>query len=111
MKKWDVSRNISHQVVYSCSKTKVKIMIRRKLPFPIFYCVCEDVLPQTLLKMDLRNTNYANLTTSYHLRTNQTMKNIIYPLFKRQWILTYDLTNIPRGEHYLTTIKLRTDRK
>src|SRR5690625_5828673 len=39
MKKWDVSRNISHQVVYSGSKTKVKIMIRRKLPFPIFYCV------------------------------------------------------------------------
>src|SRR5690625_6612706 len=58
--------------------------------------------------MYLRNINYADLTTTYHIITNQTMKNIIYPLFKRQWILTYDLTNIPRGDHYLTTIKLRT---
>lgn len=107
IKKWKVSRSFAKNIVQSGSKNEVTITIQRKLPFPIFYCICEEVLPDTLMKIDLRQTNYTNIKTSYRIRTNSMIKQIVYPSFKRKFHVTYELIGIPRGEHQLTTIKLQ----
>src|SRR5690625_4544062 len=106
-KKWKVSRILAQSIIQSGSKSKVTITIQRTIPFPIFYCICEEVLPESLMKMDLRQTNYSSIEASYRMRTNSTIKQIVYPAFKRRFHFTYELIGIPRGEHQLTTVKLQ----
>jgi len=73
-------------------KFKASITLRRKIPFPLFFAIAEEQAGETLAgNKDL-----------------QSAKTMIFPGFKRIFSFHYSIENLPRGEHVLTGIKLKT---
>ncbi|KIY23231.1 DUF58 domain-containing protein [Mesobacillus subterraneus] len=73
-------------------KFKASITLRRKIPFPLFFAIAEEQSGETLAgNKDL-----------------QAAKTMIFPGFKRIFSFHYSIENLPRGEHVLTGIKLKT---
>lgn len=108
LRNFEVTRKLSQHVISSGSTIKVTIQLKRKYPFPLFYCVSEDVLPPSLMKIDNRHIKYEDLRKTERPRASNFIKNGAFPLFKRNITMEYELSHIPRGEHDFTMIKLRT---
>src|SRR5690625_3163765 len=108
MKRWNVRRILSRQTIQAGDSIFVTIKIERFLPFPLSYCIVEEVLPQTLQKIDNRYKKYAYLNNPEKLTVHRQFKKMIFPWFRRKIELTYKLDQIPRGEHKLHEIRIRT---
>lgn len=73
-------------------KFKASIMLERDFPFPLFYAIAEEQAGETLAgNSDL-----------------QKAKTMLFPGFNRVFSFDYTIENLPRGEHLLTGIKLKT---
>ncbi|MGM0878437.1 MAG: DUF58 domain-containing protein [Bacillota bacterium] len=68
------------------------ITIKRKFPFPLFYLLVEDELSEKLQGSEKL----------------EEPKKLFFPWFKRKVSFSYALLQIPRGEHYLSTVRIRT---
>ncbi|WP_200416404.1 DUF58 domain-containing protein [Virgibacillus salexigens] len=108
MKTWKVSRQLSHYVIRAGDGIDVKLVIKRKLPFPLYYCICEEVVPETLRKIDTKHQKYSLMDDPGELYTNRNLKKVFFPLWKRTFTMTYRLEQLPRGEHLLQTVRIRT---
>ncbi|MCP8969784.1 DUF58 domain-containing protein [Ectobacillus ponti] len=64
------------------------ITIERNSWLPLLYLAAEDVLPDSMRQ--------------------ETVKVLLFPWWKRRIEISYQLPSIPRGEHVLKTVKLRT---
>src|SRR5699024_11696170 len=62
MKRWHVTRRLSDNNVRAGGKVSVTIQITRKIPFPLYYCIVEEIFPDSL--MDIY----------YHININTYMK-------------------------------------
>ncbi|QUF66125.1 DUF58 domain-containing protein [Bacillus atrophaeus] len=71
----------------------IKITLTRRVPFPLMYMVIEDCLPETLEKL------YGDQAAA---------KRLVFPWFKRKVTMSYRLSPVPRGEHHLHTVRVRT---
>lgn len=71
---------------------KVTLTLRRKVPFPLFYMVLEDVVTESLFQQS----------------SFQKAKSMIYPGFRREMKLSYYIDELPRGEHIYTAVRLKT---
>ncbi len=69
----------------------VDLEIKRTHPFPYVYVMLEDAPPDT-----------------FHLQEQIEMKQMLFPWFRKTWRFTYQLNDIPRGEHHLTAIRIKT---
>lgn len=107
LKKWQVTRELSRQTIEAGDAITVTLTIHRKIPFPLYYCICEEVFPETLNKHDLRQVKYEYLANAQLVERPRHQKEIIFPLFKRTFSMTYKLSQIPRGEHDFTQVNLR----
>lgn len=73
-------------------KFKASIMLERNFPFPLFYAIAEEQAGETLAgNSDL-----------------QKAKTMLFPGFNRVFSFDYTIENLPRGEHLLSGIKLKT---
>jgi uncharacterized protein (DUF58 family) len=73
-------------------KFKASIMLERDFPFPLFYAIAEEQAGETLAgNSDL-----------------QKAKTMLFPGFNRVFSFDYTIENLPRGEHLLSGIKLKT---
>src|SRR5690625_1627038 len=106
--RWKVSRSLSHQTIQAGERMFITIEINHLIPFPLYYCVIEDDLPQTLHKVDSHFEKYTFLKNPEKLFVERQMKKVIFPWFKKHIRLSYELTQIPRGEHQLQTIRIST---
>ncbi|MBH9968465.1 DUF58 domain-containing protein [[Bacillus] enclensis] len=71
---------------------KVTLTLRRKVPFPLFYMVLEDVVTESLFRQS----------------AFQKAKSMIYPGFRREVKLSYFIDELPRGEHLYSAVRLKT---
>lgn len=108
LQRWEIKRTLSHHILRAGDSIKVSIKMNRKIPFPLFYCIVEEVVPQTLRKIDNRFDKYYYLNEPNKLVRHHKIKKVIFPLFRRQIEVQYELAQIPRGEHQLNLIKVRT---
>lgn len=106
--KWKVARVLSHHTLQAGGRIFVTLQIKRTIPFPLYYCIIEDNLPQTLQKIDKRLEKYMYLNKPEKLLTNRQVKKTVFPWFRKNITLQYDLNHIPRGEHKLQMIRIRT---
>ncbi len=68
------------------------ITVKRSFPFPLFYLLVEDELPDKLMGV----------------KRLEEPKKLFFPWFKRTVSFSYALLEIPRGEHQFRSIRLRT---
>lgn len=95
-------------VVATGDRITASIQIKRKIPFPIYYVIVEEVFPESLNRMDIRHAKYQYMDQPNKLYQNRQMKKIIFPWFKREFIITYDLDQLPRGVHVLPAVRVKT---
>ncbi|WP_284141342.1 DUF58 domain-containing protein [Virgibacillus sp. LDC-1] len=106
IKRWRVERKQLQHMVRAGGHVPIHVQISRKLPFPLFYCVCEELLPPTLNKLDTRKEKYVYLHQPQKLQVRRRIKKMIFPWFRRQIRLSYELQHIPRGVHQLQAIRI-----
>jgi uncharacterized protein (DUF58 family) len=68
------------------------ITIKRRFPFPLFYLLVEDEMTEKLQGS----------------KKLSEPKKLFFPWFKRRVSFSYVLLQIPRGEHQLSAIRIRT---
>ncbi|RLQ91149.1 DUF58 domain-containing protein [Falsibacillus albus] len=81
-----------HGDLRSGDSLTVTIHLKRRIPFPLFFLVVEDVMPESL--------QYAFPKSD--------RKIVLFPGFKRESKFVYTIKEIPRGEHFLTNVRLKT---
>ncbi|KPN14923.1 hypothetical protein AKG37_17500 [Bacillus australimaris] len=69
----------------------VEVEIKRTTPFPYVYVMMEDAPPDT-----------------FHLQEQIEMKQMLFPWFQKTWRFSYQLNDIPRGEHQFTAVRIKT---
>lgn len=105
--KWRVSRQFNHRVVSAGEELKVTIHIKRRIPFPLYYCMCEEIFPDSMNTVHMQHQTYRYLNTPDHLKVVRKMKRVFFPWFKRNMRLTYVLQEIPRGRHHFQSVRVR----
>ena len=83
-----VERLIHPEQYNAGEKVHVAITLSRKLPFPLFFLIVEDLVPDSI----------------YQMRG----KKILFPWMKRKIELSYEIEKIPRGEYTFEAIRLKT---
>ncbi|MEC5425647.1 DUF58 domain-containing protein [Virgibacillus sp. C22-A2] len=108
MKNWKVTRKLSHHVIRAGDGITVTLQVRRSVPFPLYYCICEEIFPTTLKKIDNRNDKYQYMDRPNKLKVDRSIKEIVFPSFRRVFEITYKIEQVPRGEHTLQKVRIRT---
>lgn len=108
LKGWEVTRKLSNHQFRSGRDVKIKIIMKRRLPFPLFYCIVEEIFPHTLQKVDKQQEKYHHMNEPGQLNINRKMKRVIYPWFRRYFEISYTIEQTPRGMHQLQAIRIRT---
>src|SRR5699024_8303449 len=107
-RKWDVTREVTPQVIDAGNQVRVVIHIRRKFPFPLFYCVCEEMLPETLNQVDCGWKKYHDLDQPEILQIKRNHKQRFFLWVWRKIKLTYINNQGPQGKHQLKNIRIKT---
>lgn len=108
IKNLHVSRELSHHKVRAGDTSNVVITLKRSFPFPLYFCICEEMFPESLNKVDNRTDKYQHMEDSGQLQAIRKIKKIVFAGFKREIKLNYQIAEIPRGEHQLFAIRFRT---
>jgi len=104
---WKVKRIFSQDSITAGGHATVTIQLKRKLPFPLFYCVAEEIFPDSLNRMDDERNKFQYMDDGEGLRVDRNVKRVIFPLFKRKLEIPYTLESVPRGRHELKRFRLR----
>ncbi|MFA1819497.1 DUF58 domain-containing protein [Virgibacillus oceani] len=108
LKNWKVTRKISRQIIRAGDSATIHVKIQRRFPFPLYYCVFEEILPDSLKKLDSRKDKYNFMDDPDKLFVNRQIKKIIFPSIRRVVEFSYTLEQVPRGEHHLHALRVRT---
>lgn len=104
----DVSRTLSQSICHAGQSITFDIIVERKAPFPLFYCIVEEVLPDSLQRSDTGINKYAHMNHPVSYEAKRYKKQILFPFFRRKIKASYTLSQLPRGEHQLDQIRIRT---
>jgi len=105
---FEVTRVVSQPTFEAGDTVDIEIRIKRKIPFPLFYAFCEEVLDPSLQRKDRSNEKFKDLHMDKRLTDTKSYIALIPMLFRRTLVLKYSIPHIPRGAHTLHTITLRT---
>ncbi len=101
-----IKRDIKQTVVEAGNALKIEITCKRNPLFPLYYCIVEDIMPESIGYRDTKNKKYSFLAKPHALREKQGAKKIFFPLLKSTFSFEYTLQHIPRGEHTLNQIRV-----
>lgn len=107
IKNWRVTRKISRRIVRAGDRIAVTVKINRSVPYPLYFCICEEVFPTTLQRMDNHSEKYRYMDQPGKLQVNRRIKKMVFPGFRRTIELPYYIEQVPRGEHQLQFIRIR----
>lgn len=108
MADFHVSRTLSDSLTQAGGTVTVVIELTRKLPLPLPFIIIEDEMPESLQarysdKDSVNALNYPQL-----LKAKRVKKQAHYPIFSRTLTYSYQLSELPRGEHKLRAVHLET---
>jgi len=92
-----ISRNMPVHRLQRGESADITIQISRKFPFPLSYSICEDILPESL-----------RVRENLEWRENDEIKKVFHFHFRKTIDVPYTLSSLPRGEHRLRAIRIRT---
>ena len=107
MKKWNVTREVTRPIIQAGDKIDVMLRIKRNIPFPIYYCIVEEVFPVSLMKADSSTEKYRHMDHPEKRFVERKIKKVVFPGFKRSLALPYTIEQVPRGEHQLKGIRVK----
>ncbi|MBL3648730.1 DUF58 domain-containing protein [Bacillus sp. RHFS10] len=93
LRSFQASRQMVKTQLQAGDRLGVSITLRRKLPFPLMYMVIEDCLPEGIESLN---------------RDEAAAKRLVFPWFKRRMTMSYELARVPRGEHHIHAVRVRT---
>ncbi|WP_174615818.1 DUF58 domain-containing protein [Virgibacillus ihumii] len=105
--KWQVTRHFSRNVVRTGDNVDVTVKVKRSMPYPLYFCICEEIFPDTLQRTKGSNESYRYLNEPDRMHVNRSIKKIVFPGFRREIEFPYVLQQVPRGEHQLKFIRIR----
>ncbi|MFC0525835.1 DUF58 domain-containing protein [Pontibacillus salicampi] len=105
---WSIERSLSKQVLQTGDTLTVTLTIDRKMPFPLYFCIIEDYVPETFQRAGVKAKSYQFLQDPKQLSSHQKVKRVAFPWFMRKIRYEYTFENVPRGEHKFHTIRVRT---
>jgi len=105
---WQVTRDLPQAVIRAGDRVTITVKVKRSIPFPLYYCILEEVFPQTMNKIDSQFDKFNYLNEPEHVVVKRHMKKVRFPWFRRVIHVTYTIDQVPRGEHELRTIRIRT---
>ncbi|MCT8136614.1 DUF58 domain-containing protein [Anaerobacillus sp. CMMVII] len=88
----EVSRKVSAERLVSGEDLRITITLSRRNPFPFFFFIVEDVIPED---WKLKNK---------HINSKQ----ILYPSFDRNLVYSYTIRQPKRGEYQFSKVRIRT---
>lgn len=106
--KWKVTRLISKTSYEAGDTVDVKIQLKRKFPFPLFYTFCEEKLESSIQRKDESHQKFSDLGRDHKAKDELSFVALLPILFKRTIVLEYSIPYIPRGAHELHMITLKT---
>ncbi|MFS0752703.1 DUF58 domain-containing protein [Oceanobacillus sp. 1P07AA] len=107
-KKWEISREIPRSVVQAGDEIYVTIHMKRNSSFPLFYCSIREQIPDSLMVRDVKKEKYRSFSNPNQFKGNRTLNRMVFPLFRKRISFTYSIQQVPRGEHELRAVTLRT---
>lgn len=107
VRNWRVYREIADAAGQAGEEIQVTVHIKRKIPFPLLYCIVEEQIPPSLMKEDTQKEKY-HAPSLPAMQVNRKQIRMLFPLFRRHVTFTYALQHLPRGEHKLEKLTIRT---
>lgn len=92
LKNLTAERRLSQGQYKSGDQLEAFVVLKRKWPFPIMFMIVEDCLPDSLGKN----------------RGSAEAKQLLFPWFKKEIKMAYTIDSVPRGDHRLAKIRVRT---
>ncbi|ASB87434.1 DUF58 domain-containing protein [Bacillus sonorensis] len=92
LKTFEAERKLSRGQLKAGDPFEAVITLKRKFPFPLMFLIVEDCLPASLLK-------------NGHLSE---AKTFLFPWFQKEIKMVYTIPSVPRGDHRLTAVRIRT---
>ncbi|WP_085993326.1 DUF58 domain-containing protein [Oceanobacillus senegalensis] len=108
MQNWVITRKLSTPVIRAGESISVTIDIKRKVPFPLYYVILEEVFSESLHRVDSGQDKYAYMDQPNLLNIPRDVKKAVFPGFKRQMTLQYTMGQVPRGQHRLRAVRVKT---
>lgn len=108
MNNWKVERKLSKHLVQAGDDITVTLTLERSFPFPLYYCVFEEVIPETLKRKDNKHHKYQFMNQPDVLEVDRTTKKIMFVGFRKSIEIPYTMEELPRGEHHLKTVRILT---
>lgn len=105
---WHVERKLSKRVATGGERVEVEVRIKRKIPFPVYYCVMEEYLPHSLKKKDTHFEKFRYMDEEEAFHEPRKVKHVTFPWFRKNIRFTYTLDQVPRGEHELKALRVKT---
>lgn len=104
---WQITRSISNNIMPAGETASIQIHIKRTIPFPLYYCIIEEVFPKSLMDIHYKN-KYKYINESKLPTFERRLKKIMFPWFKKHITVPYEVSQTPRGEHTLSKVRVRT---
>jgi uncharacterized protein (DUF58 family) len=105
---WHVERKMARQAFQAGGDAEMKLILRRRIPFPLAYLIIEDIFPDSLKKADTGLQKYMNMEHPAGWRVQRKMTKAVFPHFRRVIEIAYTLEHVPRGHHALDKVRVRT---
>ncbi|MFC3039424.1 DUF58 domain-containing protein [Virgibacillus xinjiangensis] len=107
LRHWKVKRHLQREAVKAGGNVSVTITVERGLPFPLFYCVFEEVFSEGLHRKDDGKRKYRHMDRPGHYNMDREVKRAVFPSFRRRIEVSYQLEALPRGVHQLEGVTIR----
>ncbi|MGN9863879.1 DUF58 domain-containing protein [Bacillus swezeyi] len=90
--KMTAERQLTRKKLKAGDQLNAVITLKRKFPFPLMFTIVEDCLPDSLLRNGKQDR----------------AKQFLFPWFQKEIRMAYTLDSVPRGDHRLTAVRIRT---
>ncbi|WP_027955708.1 DUF58 domain-containing protein [Halobacillus kuroshimensis] len=108
IRKWEVEHQLSRRYALGGETVEVEVTLKRRFPFPVYYCVIEEYLPPSLKKVDEHLEKYKDMTKTEMYHEQRNIKKVVFPWFSRRISYRYELQKVPRGAHAFKAIRVKT---
>ncbi|WLR48047.1 DUF58 domain-containing protein [Halobacillus litoralis] len=105
---WKIERNLSKRMAMGSETIDVEVKLKRKVPFPIYYCIIEEHLPESLKKVDEHLDKYKDMDKTDQFYESRKVKKVVFPWFSKTITYRYQLDKVPRGDHKLKALRIKT---
>ncbi|ELK48290.1 DUF58 domain-containing protein [Halobacillus sp. BAB-2008] len=105
---WKIDRRLSKRTAMGGETVEVEVTMTRRFAYPIYYCVIEEYLPESLKRMDQHLDKFKDLERDEALLEDRKVKRVVFPWFRRKISYRYELDKLPRGEHQWKAVRIKT---